>query len=253
VRGCQGAKQSGDDCLLADLPGRGRKEVSATFDASGTGEVRIYAVLDPENALKNEVHEDNNKAYGPLQIAAAEYAESGRLWADAVMGAESSYRRLVYTDTVGNPTMAAVPLRALDQTTRVELRPWATPAMVAAGWIGTGHAFEITAFNGEAGSNWTDPVELTFGGSVPPALVEVRYADTDVPPQVEAWLRVMRWTAEDGWQDAVCPGMQGEVIRQPGENSLLTPVCGTGKFALMQPGDPLGVLYLPLVGRGTPK
>ena len=247
---CVGAGLFDGDCRIASLPARARQEVSAVFTAAGAGEQRIYAVLDPLEVLA-EVHEDNNKAYGRLQIAAAIYADPGAVPnVPPALGVDRSYETFVYTDTQGTATVAIVPLVALSELTRVELRPVLSPPDAPPGMMSANHTFDLLAFQGAEGSGWVDPVSLSFGGTdTPPALLIVHYTDADWQPGNEAGLALQRWTGS-AWADAVCDGMAGQVVQSVNDNWLLVPVCETGSYALLAPYAPPTVVYLPLVLSG---
>jgi hypothetical protein len=240
---CVGATLTGGDCRIASLPGRARQEVSAVFAAGGAGEQHIYAVLDPGGSI-TEVHEDNNQAYGRLQVAAAGYADPGAVPnVPPSMGIDQSYEWFEFEDAQGNPTAALVPLLALPEVTRIELRPVLSPPSPPPGLASAHHAFDLLAFNGSEADGWVEPMDLTFGGTLPAALLVVHYSDADVEAGGEAGLALLRWTGA-GWEDAVCAGMADQVMHSLDENWLLVPVCQTGSYALFQVGSRV---YLPLV------
>jgi len=252
---CLGSALIDGDCQIDTLPDRARQEVSILFMASGAGEQRIYAVLDPDGTI-DEVHEDNNKAYGRLQIAAAGYGDPGAggagyrnrdVAADLLPAGntDESWKTFVYTDTQGTPTAVLVPLAALSEVTRIELRPVLSPTPPP-GMMSAHHAFDLLAFQGADGSEWTTPIDLTFGGALPPALAVVHYTDSDWQPNDETDLLLKHW-AGDQWEDAVCEGMAGQEVQSLAENWLVVPVCQTGSYALFTPYAPRAIIHLPLV------
>jgi hypothetical protein len=61
----------------------GPKTIHITWSAAGRGKQKIYAVIDADNAINPELHDEddainNNVAYGDIQIGATGYADMGR-------------------------------------------------------------------------------------------------------------------------------------------------------------------------------
>jgi hypothetical protein len=243
---------------ISELADRDIVEVSLPFTASGYGEQRIYAVVDPTNTLA-EMHEDNNLGYGLLRVGVSNYADPGQLAAgtgalratgsvrfaanvasvDAGSGTSNRLDYATYAYTLGGyPVQVSVPLAGLNEVTRFELSPIKTPPAPPSGMTYAAQVFNLAAYQGS-----TTPVNLTFGSNDhtrPTALVEVRY--NPAGGSAELFYR-----AGTTWQPAAC----GEVQHDPAQGRLLVPICKTGLYALWQPIDiqPRYQIFLPMVVR----
>lgn len=211
-----------------NLPARGKVDVSVPWQASGTGEQRIYAVIDPNHAIA-EMHDEttnpennNNVAFGVVAMGDSGFVDpGGQIYFD--------YQYLTYTDTHGLPTNVFIPSAAMTETLRVEVTPLAPTAMIR-------HGFRLVAYKG--GTDRDSPWGLTFDPI--PAAVWLRYSDADVAGLDENTLILYRYdSARRRWVDAAC----GEYQRHPEENWMLVPVCQTGDFGLLS----LREVFLPLI------
>jgi hypothetical protein len=214
------------------LTARSRVTATVTFAAAGSGEQRIYAVLDPAGAI-DEMHEDNNQGYGTMWVGDGAYVDPG-------MAARGDYETLGLGDD-----QALIPTEANTQTIYFKLVEPATIPPLPTLYLSAHHNLELTAYQVEE----TPLADITFGGSRlrPAGVMVVRYTDGDLGGMNEATLVLWRWNGFN-WVDAAC----GEVQRYPEENWLLVPVCKTGTMALVVV-DSSGLtnhVYLPLVTKG---
>jgi hypothetical protein len=209
--------QLGSDQLI-NLPARGKVDVSVPWQASGMGEQRIYAVIDPDHAL-TEMHDEttnsennNNVAFGVVGMGDSGFVDPGaQVYFD--------YQFLTYTDTQDIPTQVFIPTAAMTETMRIEMAPL-SPSFISR------HGFRLIAYKG--GSDRDMPWYLTFNPV--PAAIWLRYSDKDVAGLDENTLILYRYdSVQKGWVDAAC----GEYQRYPEENWMLVPVCQTGDFALL--------------------
>jgi hypothetical protein len=198
--------------------------VSASWTANGTGEQRIYAVIDPDHT-KLEMHDettnpenDNNVAFGVVAMGDSGFVDPGaQVYFD--------YQFLTYTSTQGIVTNVFIPTAATTETVRFEM----TPLTI------TQHGFRLAAYQG--GSDRDQPWNLTFDPA--PAAILFRYSDENIAGLDENTL--MLYYDNDGtWEDAAC----GEYQRDPEANWILVPICRTGDFALLEKGP---AVYLPLI------
>jgi hypothetical protein len=190
---------------------------------TGSGDQRIYAVIDPTNQLP-EVHDEtdayinNNKGYGVLRLGAIDFMDMGE-------AAERVYYPIAYGL---NPTMQAtlyVPVGNLAQNTRFDLQD----AKLSVTGI-AGKAFEVLAYRGEG--NWDNPEEsYSFRARPddPPAVMTLSYADRDIAGMDESSLTLWR-LARTGWEEATCLGYESH--RFTDGNLLAVPLCEASVFAL---------------------
>jgi hypothetical protein len=215
---------------IPNLPARGRRTVSIDWTASGSGEQRIFAVIDPDNTI-SEVHDetdavDNNKAYAYIDIAAAAYVDPGQ-------ASLKEYEILSYSDGAvqqgwTTATNAAamessvyVPLGNLAETMRFELSPQVAAQPGVAGYL-----IEVAAYVGDA---LQTNLNLKPASEQPPAVAAIRYTDNEIAGMDEGQLRLFRRSGAT-WQEANCSGYP--VQRVASENLILVPICQTGTFAL---------------------
>lgn len=251
VRFCLGAPEAGCAQIgpdqTIDLPPRGRVDVSTTWEASGAGLKRIYAVIDPMGEI-TEMHDEtrnsemnNNIAFGQMQMGDSGYVDPG--------GEQYfPYQFLAYTDDQGQPltgygptealtetVRAFVPTATISETVRYELTPM-QPFLAEEGQVAR-WGIILNAYLG--GSQRDEPTRLSF--SPAPAAIQMRYSDADIVGLNENNLILYTYDSDqDKWVDAAC----GPYQRYPEENWMLVPVCQTGSFALLGPGS---MLYLPLL------
>ena len=203
----------------------GPKEVAISWQATGVGKQRIYAVIDPDGAF-DEVHDEddlinNNTAYGLVQLGATAYGDMG-LVADA-----SPYDAISYD--LGNfaPTVSLyVPRASLTAVARFEVGGAETGLPV------TNSVFEAVAYQGSSVKKWSAPIpgfSLQPESGDPPAAITVHYSETDIGDMVENELKLYRLDGSN-WVEATCAGY--EVHRFPEDNLIVVPVCQTGTFAL---------------------
>jgi len=230
----QGGQQIGSDQNIPTLPARDRKDVSVSWQASGTGLQRIYAVIDPHQQV-TEVHDEttnpennNNIAFGVLSMGDSGFVDPGAK-------VEFEYLSLTYADAQGLPTQVFIPPAALVETARFEMTP--LPPTSAGMSTVTRRGFRLTAYQG--GSDRDEPWNLTFGPA--PAAVLLRYSEQDIAGLDENNL-ILYHNNQGTWEDAACRDYQ----RFPDENWMLVPICCTGDFALLGQGKGPAV-YLPLI------
>jgi len=224
-----GCVQIGDDQSpdqTVDLPERGKVDVAVSWQASGTGEQRIYALIDPRHEI-TEMHDEttnpeknNNIAFGVFSMGDSGYLDpGGEVYFD--------YQTITYTDTLGIPASVYLPAASLEETVRFEMIPLPD----------THQGFRLTAYQAGSGRDqpWTD---LAFDPV--PAVIWLRYSDGDVSGMEEESLILYTYNEDGGeWVDAAC----GEYQRYPEENWMLVPVCSTGDFSLLQNRP----VFLPLI------
>jgi hypothetical protein len=220
------------------LDARAYRDVSCGFTASGTGEKRVYAVVDPANSI-TELDETNNKAFGRYTMASSAAGSADPGDSDIKDGQLFSF-----TDPAGKLTQFFAPFQASDSMLNYRLdRLLTSPAGLSATNLGSaGHFFTISALQNDSSGNW-GPTDVTFGAAdhtIPTAMVAVQYTDSDIRFMDESTLKLYMYAG--GWVDASC----GTIQRFPSQNLLLVPVCQTGTFALMGQIIKFPV-YLPVV------
>ena len=225
--------QLGSDQII-NLPARGKVVASVPWQASGTGEQRIYAVIDPNHEIA-EMHDEttnsgnnNNVAFGVVAMGDSGFVDSGaQIYFD--------YQFLTYTDTQDIPTQVFIPAAAMTETLRIEMAPLSPTVAIR-------HGFGLVAYKG--GSDRDSSWDLTFNPV--PAAIWFRYSDEDIAGLDENILILSRYdSAQRRWVDAAC----GEYQRYPEENWMLVPICRTGDFALLSPHTEI---FLPLVLKNAP-
>ena len=213
------------------LPARAMVDVSVEWQASGTGEQRIYAVIDPNHVL-TEMHDEttnpennNNIAFGVVAMGDSGYVDpGGQVYFD--------YQYLTYTDTNGLATNAFIPTAVMTESLRIEMEPLPDTGRIQKG-------FSLAAYKG--GSQRDMPWDLTFQPM--PAGIWLRYSDEDIAGLDESTLLLYRYDpTTKTWVDAAC----GQYQRYPEDNWMLVPVCQTGDFALL---SLYAEFYLPMISR----
>jgi hypothetical protein len=213
----------------------GPETVSITWTAAGVGRQKIYAVIDPYDAIPEMHDEDdlinNNTAYGHIQLAATNFADMG------LVAEQPPYDAIPYA--LGDPKPTAslyVPRASLDAVARFE---------VGGAEIGLpveGRVFEVVAYQGSKYKMWSDPIadfDLKPGPDDPPAVIIVAYTEADISALAENDLKLYRLVGTE-WTEATCPGYQ--IHRFPEKDLLAVPICQTGIFAFsdVAPGPILG-------------
>jgi hypothetical protein len=216
--------------------------VSIQWNASGMGEQRIYAVIDPLNQLE-EVHDEtdayvnNNKGYALLDMGDVDFVDIG-------LAKETEYYATHYAlgDTL--QVTFSIPPGNLPETARVDLRD----TLIGMGNV-VGNPFELAAYIGSSPTNpWTNPIPnypLRQGALDPPAALAISYGNNDLGSFNENNLTLYRKT-NTGWVDATCSGYA--VSRFNADNLLVVPICEAGIFALSV-GGPYWPILLPVVAR----
>jgi len=221
----------------------GPKTVSITWTASGVGDQKIYAVIDPTDAI-DEVHDagdliDNNIAYGRLRIGAAAYGDMG-------LASELAYQSQSYTQTNSLIVSAYIPPGNLDEITLFELKD----AILAVESV-IGNPFELAANPGSG--DWDAEKDFSLRPNVgdPPAVIAIAYDDADIAGVNEANLRLFRRSTYSGWQEATCAGYT--TVRFPEDNLIAVPVCQAGTFAFSaETPVETRLIFLPLVFQNAP-
>jgi hypothetical protein len=197
------------------------------------GEEKIYAVIDPGNAL-DEMHDEddvinNNIGYGLLQVANADYFDPG-------LRQFQAYQSIPFEEQPGLGYDLYLPTTNITDTFRYELLPTALGHLSS-----VGKPIQVLAFGG--GQKYPDAAH-TFAPT--PAALVAFYRDADLLPGMdEADLKLYRLVGFN-WVEATCPGY--ETVRFPEDNRLAVPICQTGTFVLAA-SAPTAPLYLPLVFR----
>lgn len=228
----------------------GPQQCEIHWDVAGAGEIKIYAVIDPD-ALLAEMHDENhvinnNMGYGVLQVGDAGYVDEG---------ASGAYRAISYVQGKGLVISLYTPSANLDAAARFDLHDSAVryPSIV-------GNPFEILAFQGASTREWGMPISSLDMRPVdgdPPAVVTIDYSDANLDGFDETRLMLYRRDAVLGWRpanldcDVADPGAPPySVVRLAPDSLLAVPVCQTGTFVLSdrQPPEKFSI-YLPLVQR----
>jgi hypothetical protein len=230
----------------------GPSTTSVQWTAQGRGEMRVYAVIDPENTV-DEMHDgddliNNNVAYGVVNIGAADYVDPGLTvfrdyyavtYAGAGAGSQSNLSNSRGVGATSNMTVSVnIPTASITETTRIDLK-----SKPISGLDVIGDPFTLDAFQGN-----TPIRNMSQRPGSLPALISIEYGDGDVAGVHEGRLTLYRLT-DDGtsWIEATCAGYT--VQRFLEDNLLIVPVCQTGTFALNDevPGHKV---FLPLVVSG---
>jgi hypothetical protein len=222
----------------------GPQTVSITWPASGAVKQKIYAVIDPGDAI-DEVHDegdliDNNVAYGRIQVGATEYVDMG-------LASEQAYKRLTYRMGDSLVLSTYVPPGNLSEIVRFELKD---ADLTIADVLG--RPFELLAYLGKRVS---DPPETNFslkpGSHDPPAVITLAYSDADIVGVDENNLRLYRLTGLRWEEQPACDSYQ--IHRFPEDNFIAVPVCEVGVFVWSDtaPEPQGGLIYLPAIMKGS--
>jgi len=248
-QGLPGPTNAIGECTIAPFArSDGAQNCAINWSATGTGEQKIYAIIDPDDQLV-EMHDENhiinnNLAYGLIQIGAASYFD---------MGVAEPYTAISYTQSETMSITLYVPSANLDATTRLDLHHLDVEnAMI-------GHPFEVVAAQGSDDREWGTPISnfpLRSEVGDPPAVIVIGYAGADLTGFREDLLTLYRKTGL-GWQPANLDcGTDGlgaaiyPILRFPQDDLIAIPICQTGTFALADENlQPWSEIYLPLISR----
>jgi hypothetical protein len=195
------------------------RTAAITWTASGAGEHRVYAVIDPDDTIV-EMHDggdpiDNNVAYGLMYVAEADYVDPG-------LERETVYQQVGYE--LGPDLAFSAYLPTANGTT--SLRHELVPVPIEGLGV-VGEPFRLNVYEG--GEPY--PENDYALGAIPAALT-VRYDTASLGGMVEANLRLYRLaTGGSTWTvDGSCPGYA--IQRFPEDDLIIIPVCMSGMFAL---------------------
>jgi hypothetical protein len=203
--------------------GDGPVTVSVAWEASGLGEQRIYAVIDPDNTIDPEVHDEddlinNNVAYGLAKIGAAVIVDQG-------LASERPYQDLGYDQGDSWMVSAYVPPGNLSEVVHFELRDSSLYVPNA-----VGKPFELVSFEGDEFREEPNyDLTLKPESTDPPAVIGLAQSGTSV-----AGLTLYQAMDQAGsnWMEAACAGYP--VQRFDDENLIFVPVCRAGIFVFAE-------------------
>ncbi len=217
----------------------GGQVVSTSFTATGYGEQRVYAVIDPTNTLV-EMHDEvsnvnNNVAYGLLNLGAAAYVDPGSgseyyKLGDGYEGiARNSAETLTYSGYIALDAMQD-PDGEEDTVRLVELLAVETDEAAPAGLTFVGEPIELKVY--DAGT--AIDITLQPTGDSPSSVIKIGY-DGSLP---DNQLVVRRWDSGT-WTSAGC---DGQAVQQlAATDQFVVPVCETGRFAVFNTNTPTSV------------
>ena len=237
---------------ISEIKPRDQVQISIEWQAEGSGEQRIYAVIDPEDDLvemhdENDPYVNNNKAYSILTIGSLEYIDPGLASSLAYVPMKlSSGGSAVNTQAAGTSGGNAetgldisffVPPGNFEEITLFDLKSVDIQGLLAAG-----APFQLSSYqDGEPVPDF----DLVPADGSPPSAITIEYNDAEVAGRDESNLRLYRLSGYYTWEDATCGGYR--IMRFMEENRIIVPVCQTGTFALSD-GEPEYqlLIYLPL-------
>jgi hypothetical protein len=221
------------DCNIATLDRiNGPQQCNVTWEvAGGSGEEKIYAVIDPDEYI-TEMHDEgdlinNNIGYRLLYVANADTFDPG-------LRLEQTYQSILYEDSSGLGFGLYLPTTNITETFRYELIPTDLGEMRI-----VGDPIQVLAFSG--GESEPDQ-HHTF--SPTPAGMMAFYRDEDLLPGMDEADLKLYHLGSSGWEEATCPGY--DLVRFPDDYRLAVPICQTGTFVLTDQ-QPENKIYLPLV------
>lgn len=250
VRFCSGKPdcQPGDASYIGEqvIPRLDRNNGPQTavidgWPAAGSGEQKIYAIIDPGNVdVKEEIHDENdlinnNVAYGVLTVGDAKFADPGE-------AGKTGYITVGYVQDHGPSVAAYVPPGNLAEVVNFVLRD--SPSSVTGQTIG--RPFEFLAVAGQETAPQPDlDFQLCQNGE-PPAVIRVNGDGAS-----SANVKLYRESAGSSvWEEATCSPYTVQRVAQPDE--VLVPVCRTGTYVLSAT-PPTTVthkaVFLPLIRR----
>ena len=254
VRFCSGKPdcQPGDASYIGeqvikrlDRNGGPQSAVIDEWPAAGSGEQKIYAIIDPGNVdVKEEIHDENdlinnNVAYGVITVGDAKFADPGE-------AGTTGYIAVNYVQDHGPSVAAYVPPGNLSELVNFVLRD--SPLRVSGQVVG--RPFELVAV---AEQNPTPTPNLDYqlrpyDGNNPPAAIAVHgYGASG------ADMKLYRETQVQGssvWQEATCSTYA--VQRVAATDDILVPVCKTGAYVLSATTPttlPPNAVFLPMLSR----
>jgi hypothetical protein len=217
--------------------------VSVSWTVPDADVERIYAVIDPDDTLDAEVHDEkdltvvdgqvvginNNMGFGLIHVGGAEYVDPGT-------AQEKAYDPVDLSLSPSLTITAFIPTGNHTVTARYELEAFPIEGVSA-----IGVPFRLDAYVGQ------EEPESGLQLKPVPGVIAISYADTDIIGKDEATLTLFRrLTNGDIWEEATCPGYQ--IHRFPEDNLVAVPVCKTGTFVLSDEAL-RSFVYLPAVFR----
>lgn len=244
-----GGTYLGQMCEIAAF-GRtaGAKTCSIDWTVTGTpGESKIFAVIDPNNTITNEMHQagdliNNNKGYGLLKIAGADYFDPG-------LKQQQAYQPVSYQQAPGLRFDLYLPTNNLtrveqaggqpatyeSQSLLVEMVPTTAGSVVS-----VGKPFKLQV-------SFNDQLQTNFTFQPSPLGLMVQYRDADLMPgKDESALRLYRKNGVR-WEAAECPGYA--TVRFTDQNRIAVPICQTGTYILSQQSLVPKQFFLPIIGK----
>jgi hypothetical protein len=234
-----GAPGSGNQIGFCNIPRAELNRVNGpascytTWTVSGaSGEEKIYAVIDPDNDIREEMHQagskiNNNTGYGLFKVASANYFDPGSSQKPAYQAIEYATEPQSAASFAGTQESTRVqyglyvPTADLSETIRYELVSAEAGGLVRA----VGVPVQVLAYSGGK----KDPTAgATFTPN--PAMLQVTYADKALLPGMkEGGLKLYRQKGST-WEEVTCPG--SSIQRFPDYNLIVFPVCKVGTFVL---------------------
>ena len=217
--------------------------VSVSWTVPDADVERIYAVIDPDDALDPEVHDEedltvvggqvvginNNMGFGLIHVGGADYVDPGT-------AQEKAYDPVDLSLSPSLTITAFIPTGNHTVTARYELKAFPMEGVSA-----IGVPFRLDAYMGQ------EEPESGIELKPVPGVIAISYADTDIIGKDEANLTLFRRLANGHiWEEATCPGYQ--IHRFLEDNLVAVPVCQTGTFVLSDE-PPTQFIYLPAVFR----
>ncbi|MFK7805099.1 MAG: LamG-like jellyroll fold domain-containing protein [Anaerolineae bacterium] len=203
----------------------GPQEVSMTWEAFGSGETRIYVVIDSENKIA-EVHDEvsnvnNNKGYNTIRLAASDFVDMGlpQTYYPLEFGTTANATRAMTADELSYS--AHIAIKGLEETQQFELTAVKQEEAPPAGLRMIGKPIALQAYS----AGLLDDVDLAPDAGDAPSVLKVGYGSSEIDEQVV----LRRWSGSE-WADAGCAGRQVEQITEA--NLFVAPVCETGRYAL---------------------
>ena len=153
----------------------GPKTVAVTWQASGRGEQKIYAIIDPLNQINPEVHDEddpinNNIAYGVLRIGVLTMVDQGLAY-------KTPYVGFVYQQAGGATIAAYVPPGNMPEVVDFALQDAAVQTSVST----TGKPFELIPYRGEGfGGDPEYGFALKPREADPPAVISLSQAGANL-------------------------------------------------------------------------
>ncbi|MFK7800525.1 MAG: CARDB domain-containing protein, partial [Anaerolineae bacterium] len=241
-----GGTQIGSDQTISNLNrASGSQTVSIDWLAEGSGEQRIYAVIDPDNQLA-EVHDEvsntnNNKAYNLLTMAVTDFVDIGLAETQAYYPLKFGTVGTVGRAQAGDELTysAHIALEGLEETLQFELAPNTGTLTAPTNLSFVGTPLELSAWN----KSNSIQVDLTPAADTAPSVMQVNYPNS----VQDSHVTVRRWNGAS-WVDAGCDGRTVDQLSDI--NQFVVPVCETGTYAVFSSETPIVItpykLFLPV-------